>query len=281
MSASVRSKVRQAADAEATHPNRLGAPAINLPISRQPTAGVVGRVRVLHERAVRGHRSDVDQDAGAPRAQDAQPVPITDSGALDRGRTASADRRFRVRHPPARRVFCAASDERSGASRSGRGCESDIVTARDPSTDSRDGFTAAFRLPHARTSPAPPVPRTTGHRCATSSPRRATRDRPDPDHRRRPQRMLGLVVLGLRVGPQCRNAITMASVMVEEIRLRAHARPLDEPGERAVCARRRWGNDDRERTVPWFTCAPGGRFAARVVRLRGGVTPAGAGAVYG
>jgi hypothetical protein len=202
MSASVRSKVRQAADAEATHPNRLGAPAINLPISRQPTAGVVGRVRVLHERAVRGHRSDVDQDAGAPRAQDAQPVPITDSVALDRGRTASADRRFRVRHPPARRVFCATSDERSGASRSGRGCESDIVTARDPSTDSRDGFTAVFRLPHARTSPAPPVPRTTGHRCATSSPRRATRDRPGPDHRRLPQRMLGLVVLGLRMGPQ-------------------------------------------------------------------------------
>ncbi len=27
----------------------------------------------------------------------------------------------------------------------------------------------------------------------------------------------------------CRNAITMGSVMVEEIRLRAHARPLDEP----------------------------------------------------
>jgi hypothetical protein len=26
-----------------------------------------------------------------------------------------------------------------------------------------------------------------------------------------------------------RNAITMASVMVDEIRLRAHARPLDEP----------------------------------------------------
>jgi hypothetical protein len=25
----------------------------------------------------------------------------------------------------------------------------------------------------------------------------------------------------------CRNAITMASVMVDEIRLRAHARPLD------------------------------------------------------
>jgi hypothetical protein len=27
----------------------------------------------------------------------------------------------------------------------------------------------------------------------------------------------------------CRNATTMASVMVDEIRLRAHARPLDEP----------------------------------------------------
>jgi hypothetical protein len=27
----------------------------------------------------------------------------------------------------------------------------------------------------------------------------------------------------------CRNAITMAAVMVDEIRLRAHARPLDEP----------------------------------------------------
>ena len=28
----------------------------------------------------------------------------------------------------------------------------------------------------------------------------------------------------------CRNVITMASVMVDEIRLRAHARPLDEGG---------------------------------------------------
>jgi hypothetical protein len=27
----------------------------------------------------------------------------------------------------------------------------------------------------------------------------------------------------------CRNAITMCAVMVDEIRLRAHARPLDEP----------------------------------------------------
>ena len=27
----------------------------------------------------------------------------------------------------------------------------------------------------------------------------------------------------------CRNAITMASVMVDEVYLRAHARPLDEP----------------------------------------------------
>jgi hypothetical protein len=29
----------------------------------------------------------------------------------------------------------------------------------------------------------------------------------------------------------CRNAITMASVMVDEIRLRAHARPLDDAGQ--------------------------------------------------
>jgi hypothetical protein len=28
----------------------------------------------------------------------------------------------------------------------------------------------------------------------------------------------------------CRNAITVASVMIDEIRLRAHARPLNEPG---------------------------------------------------
>jgi hypothetical protein len=27
----------------------------------------------------------------------------------------------------------------------------------------------------------------------------------------------------------CRNAITMASVMIDEVRLRAHAGPLDEP----------------------------------------------------
>jgi hypothetical protein len=33
----------------------------------------------------------------------------------------------------------------------------------------------------------------------------------------------------------CRNAITLASVMVDEIRLRAHARPLDEsPGDIAT-----------------------------------------------
>jgi hypothetical protein len=30
-------------------------------------------------------------------------------------------------------------------------------------------------------------------------------------------------------GPVVPNAITMASVMIDEIRLRAHARPLDEP----------------------------------------------------
>jgi hypothetical protein len=34
-----------------------------------------------------------------------------------------------------------------------------------------------------------------------------------------------------RAARSCRNAITMASVMIDEIRLRAHARPLDEPGQ--------------------------------------------------
>jgi hypothetical protein len=29
----------------------------------------------------------------------------------------------------------------------------------------------------------------------------------------------------------CRNAITMASVMIDKIRLRAHARPLDDAGQ--------------------------------------------------
>jgi hypothetical protein len=29
----------------------------------------------------------------------------------------------------------------------------------------------------------------------------------------------------------CRNAITMASVMIDEIRLRAHARPLEQTGQ--------------------------------------------------
>jgi hypothetical protein len=29
----------------------------------------------------------------------------------------------------------------------------------------------------------------------------------------------------------CRNAVTIASVMIDEIRLRAHARALDEPGQ--------------------------------------------------
>jgi hypothetical protein len=70
----------------------------------------------------------------------------------------------------------------------------------------------------------------------------------------------------------CRNAITMASVMIDEIRLRAHARPLDEPEPWDVCAPDRWGSDC-ERAVPWFPSAPGGplrRAARRVVPPFGG-----------
>jgi hypothetical protein len=38
-------------------------------------------------------------------------------------------------------------------------------------------------------------------------------------------------VLAPERAPSCRNAISMCSVMVDEIRLRVHARPLDK-GER-------------------------------------------------
>jgi hypothetical protein len=60
----------------------------------------------------------------------------------------------------------------------------------------------------------------------------------------------------------CRNAITMASVMIDEIRLRAHARPLDEPDCEAYVAAGPLGSDGPERTPPRFTCAPGGPFAS-------------------
>jgi hypothetical protein len=71
----------------------------------------------------------------------------------------------------------------------------------------------------------------------------------------------------------CRNAITMASVMVDEIRLRAHARrstsPKCEvsgaPGQRRQTGGTlsRWGSGDPERTAPRVTCAPGGPFRGR------------------
>ncbi|MGH9192594.1 MAG: hypothetical protein ACRDZ0_09020 [Acidimicrobiales bacterium] len=57
---------------------------------------------------------------------------------------------------------------------------------------------------------------------------------------RSPRRLLGLELYQVakacdQLAPErarsCRNAITMASVMVDEIRLRAHARPLDSDEE--------------------------------------------------
>jgi hypothetical protein len=106
-----------------------------------------------------------------------------------------------------------------------------LVTARDPSADSRDGFTAVFgcrtHVCHHRLQCREPqvIGAPPAHLVELPG------IDPGPDHRRRPQRILGLVVLGLRVGLQCRDAIAMASVMVDEICLRARARPLDEPGE--------------------------------------------------
>jgi hypothetical protein len=86
------------------------------------------------------------------------------------------------------------------ASRSGRGCEVDIVAARDLSTDCRDGCGAVigcsphvghqrFERPEPQVIGAPPA-----HLLEQP------RIDPCPDHRRRPQCILGLVVLGLGVG---------------------------------------------------------------------------------
>jgi hypothetical protein len=103
----------------------------------------------------------------------------TDSGAAGPTGRPRPDRRFPVRYPRARRVFCAAADERSGRRGQVVAARPDIVTAHDPSADSRDGFTAMFgRSPHVCHQRL--EPRTTGHRCAPSSPRRATRDQPLP-----------------------------------------------------------------------------------------------------
>jgi hypothetical protein len=52
----------------------------------------------------------------------------------------------------------------------------------------------------------------------------------------------------------CRNAITMPSVMVDEIRLRAHVRPLDEALSEADLACSCSGNHPAL-AVPRFTCA--------------------------
>jgi hypothetical protein len=89
----------------------------------------------------------------------------------------------------------------------------------------RDGLRSVRRSPGrlhrrvrrqpARMSPAPRAPTTTGHRCATSSLRRARRDRPCPDHRRRSQRILGwcwaFVWPGLLEGDACGSLRTRAA----------------------------------------------------------------------
>ena len=75
------------------------------------------------------------------------------------------------------------------------------MTARDPSADRRDGFTALFGASpdvcHQRLKR--PEPQVIGAPPADLVEQGGID--PSPDHRRRPQRILGLVVLGLRVGP--------------------------------------------------------------------------------
>jgi hypothetical protein len=57
----------------------------------------------------------------------------------------------------------------------------------------------------------------------------------------------------------CRNAITMASVMIDEIRLRAHARPLDEPDCEAYVAAALWVATVLSGRPPGLPVLPGGR----------------------
>jgi hypothetical protein len=91
------------------------------------------------------------------------------------------------------------------------GCELDIVTGRDPSANRPDGFAAVFggspHVGHQRFErPEPQVidvlPAHLVEQPGID---------PRPDHRRRPQRILGLVVLGLRVGPVFEK-VTLADV---------------------------------------------------------------------
>ena len=73
------------------------------------------------------------------------------------------------------------------------------MTARDPSADRRDGFTALFGASpdvcHQRLKR--PEPQVIGAPPADLVEQGGID--PSPDHRRRPQRILGLVVLGPRV----------------------------------------------------------------------------------
>jgi hypothetical protein len=90
---------------------------------------------------------------------------------------ATRDRRFRVRLtllaarsvPPRRAIW---------ASRSRRGCQLDIVTAGDPAAEGRDGSTTVLGGSRHACHQRLERPEPQNHRCATSSPRRTTRDRP-------------------------------------------------------------------------------------------------------
>src|ERR687892_37188 len=99
------------------------------------------------------------------------------------------------------RSFLAAATRAFWRAGSGRRWELDAVAASDPSADRRDGFTAVFgcrpyvghqrwERPEPQVIGAPPA-----HLVEQSG------IYSGPDHRRRPQRVLGLVVLGRRVGP--------------------------------------------------------------------------------
>jgi hypothetical protein len=94
--------------------------------------------------------------------------------------TVSGDRRFRVRASAVKSDVLCEFEPRVLSRGSGRRCELHAVAARDPVRRLRKRARQRVRLLRLCRSPALGAPRTTGHRCATSSPRRATRDRLRP-----------------------------------------------------------------------------------------------------
>src|ERR687891_2377083 len=127
------------------------------------------------------------------------------------------------------RSFLAAATRAFWRAGSGRRCELDAVAASDPSADRRDGFTAVFGcrpyVGHQRLER--PEPQVIGAPPAHLVEQPGID--PGPDHRRRPQRVLGLVVLGPRVSPVL-GKVTLANACELKGLLPARTTLLDDVG---------------------------------------------------